>query len=297
MLRVLRTDLYRLFRSRSFYVYPAFLCLTLILSLMFSYTNGHTVETGDGKQTEDSVNGFNDGFAVEIELNTDKVRPLDDNKPIMIGWNDLLESLYDGLTLIFMAIVLMIFSTSETRRGFIKNSVGCVKNREYMVLSKMFIGIVITVIYTAEYAVMAVINKLLRALISGNSLQWEAFPEGEGWEIAGFYIVCFCVDLAYIAILLLVHEIFSSRAIEILLAFMLTAGVIEQMVHGIIYMLRQFFGILTDFNVGKYLLLENISGGYGKAECFPGSISIMCLIYILGCTILALWVFRKKDIR
>ena len=297
MLRVLRTDLFRLFRSKCFYAYPVFLCITLILSLVFSVHESHTEETSNDTRTEVTEDADDGEFGIEIKVGIDDAGRNDDEKIMTIGWKDLLEAMYDGMAIMFTTIVLIIFSTSETKRGFIKNAAGCVKDRAHMVLSKMIIGAVINVIYVIEYAVIAAISISLSAVISGRSLQWEGLPQGKAMENVGFYILCFCVNIAFITMILLIHEVFRSRSIGVVLAFILTSGLIEQMIHGCVYLIRQFFGILEDFNIGKYLLQENINEGFGKAAYFPENVGIMCLIYIFGCTILAVWVSRKKDIR
>ena len=297
MLRVLRTDIYRLFRSKAFYVYPIFVLVVLIINMIFAVnTSSDVVEIKSENQVEDARDGFVDGIS-DAETGTNKNSEVTKDTPIYLGMTTLLESLHDGLTVLFITIIFIIFCTCETRRGFIKNAAGCVKDRAYMVISKIMIGMIITVVYTLEFAAFTSLSGILTSIISGRPLMWKNIPDGEGMKVFIFFFICFMVDMAIVSILSLIHELSNSRALGIVVAFVLCTTLIEQMIEGVVYLLKTLFDILTDFNIGKYLLFENINGGYGNSAFYPETAGIMSLIYISVCIILAVWVFRRKDIK
>ena len=258
MLRVIRTDLYRLFRSKAFYVYPAFLVFLLSINTFFG--------------------------------------PADEALELTMGWEDIIMCTYDE-TLLFMGIAFIIFVTCETRNGFVKNAVGCIKDRSYMVFSKILTGITIMVAYILEYAVLYLGFQFLKSVISGKKLVWKSIPEGNGVDFIKYVLICLLVDITILLVLELIHELTNSRAFGIVMAVILSSTLLEQLVHGIVELLQSSFGILKDFHVGQFLMIENISGGYKGSDYYPQAILILGLIYISLCTILSVTVLRKKDIR
>ena len=304
MLRVLRTDMYRLFRSKAFYIYPIFMIVIIILSMIF-VAEEKEVETEEtdgrgGIVVESSVG--NETVSVEADISkqassAENGQAAEGEKHIYIGWGTILESLYDGVSLMFVGIAFIIFCTCETRNGFIKNAVGCVKDRGYMVISKIFVGIVIVISYIIEYAAITLIVNFVRSLITGVKLEWKPIPDGDVSRFVSFVLLCLLMDIAIVTILALIHELTFNRALGIIMIFGISTTLIEQFAHSAVELLRHIFGILKDFNIGKYLLLENTVEGYLSSNFYPQTLLIMCLIYITVCTILALCVVRRKDIR
>ena len=56
MLRVFRTDMYRLFRSKAFYVYPIFMAVIILFSMIFIAEN---------KEVENGGTDRKDGITIE----------------------------------------------------------------------------------------------------------------------------------------------------------------------------------------------------------------------------------------
>ena len=172
MIKILKTDLFRLFRSKAFYVYPIVLVFIMIIGMLFSAQTETREETvGDG-QGEIQIK-VNDPNADVKTANSDSKEETDkaetENKYIFFGPTTIFESLSDGMLLMFLGIVLIIFSTGETRNGFVKNAVGCAVDRRFMPLSKMIIGVVIMAIYVVEHIMITFIFNLLEALITGKA--------------------------------------------------------------------------------------------------------------------------------
>ncbi len=297
MLRVFRTDMYRLFRSKAFYVYPIFMAVIILFSMIFIAENKE-VENG-GTDRKDGIT-IENSESVPAEANGKNIEQAQDSgaeKHIYISWGMLFESLFDGVAILFVGITFIIFCTCETRNGFIKNTVGCVTDRGYMVVSKILVGIVIVISYTIEYAIISTIMNFARSLITGVKLEWLPVPDGDAPRFVSFILLCFLMDIAIITILALVHELTFSRAIGIIVIFGISTTLFGQFAHGAVELLRHVFGILKDFNIGKYLMIENTSEGYVSSNFYPQTLLTMCLIYITVCTILSLCVVRRKDIR
>ena len=180
MIKILKTDLFRLFKSKAFYVYPIVVVIIMMIGMLFSVNTDTKEETVADEQGGVTIKVYNPDADTEnaSDLSQDEnagKREKENNKYIFFGPTTIFESLYDGLTLMFLGIVLIIFSTCETRNGYVKNAVGCAVDRRYMPLSKMIIGVVIMVIYVIENIVITFIFNLLEALISGKSLKYQPF--------------------------------------------------------------------------------------------------------------------------
>lgn len=287
MIKILKTDLFRLFKSKAFYVYPIVVVIIMMIGMLFS------VNTDTKEEIVDDEQG---GVVIKV-YNPDADTENANNKYIFFGPTTIFESLYDGLMLMFLGIVLIIFSTCETRNGFVKNAVGCAVDRRYMPLSKMIIGVVIMVIYVIENIVITFIFNLFEALISGKSLKYQSLPDGDGSKFFGYLFMCILVHLAIIALLSFIHELTFSRALGIVLTVGLTTGLIEECAHGAVYLINYFFHILEGFNVGKYLLFENIAKGYNSDNFHPEILPFMALIYLAIGALLAVKISQKKDVR
>ena len=106
MIKVFKTDLFRLFRTKAFYAFPVFIVIVMSLELMF---------TGIKKQEETA------SYTVETAVETAAYTEF--------GIRDMLGSVSDGLLLLFLGISAVMFATSESRNGFNKYAAGCVADR------------------------------------------------------------------------------------------------------------------------------------------------------------------------
>ena len=127
MIRVLKTDFFRLFRTKAFYAYPIFLViiLTLELTLMGIMTEKENVTDNDNGVTVEYYSA---------DENTD-VQEDAAGAYTNFGIMDAFSSLSDGLLMLFLGITVVMFATSETRSGFNKNAAGCLNDRACMPLS------------------------------------------------------------------------------------------------------------------------------------------------------------------
>ena len=107
--RILKTDLYRLFRGIAFYIFPA----AMLIVLLFSISSDHAA-----------------GMTASIE-------------DILA---DLIATMR-YLTFIPVCMVVTYLWNAESRNGFIKNIAGIVKGREITAVTKLITGAVVTVLY------------------------------------------------------------------------------------------------------------------------------------------------------
>lgn len=331
MKKILKTDLFRLFRTKAFYVYPIFLVIVVIIEMVFAVKLSSSEQDGqpfaggtlvqnynpeekrygeDQRQPDyindtdeimhivmDTGNGGSSNFYLQPGQVFFKEEIKIEDKYVKLSLPLIFDSLSDGLLLLFLGITLVIFATSETKNGFIKNAVGCVRDRIYMPVSKMIIGVVIFVVFFVEKTVITLISSLLKLIGSGKTLKVEHLPEGDVGRFIGFVLGCVLVHLAIIALLVMIHELTFSRPAGIVFAVILSAGLIGKVAEGAVYLLQYFFNILEGFKINKYLLMDNISRGYNDEAFHPEILPVMALLYLALGTLLALFITKKKDVR
>lgn len=294
MIKVLKTDLYRLFRSKAFlFVFPIYLVIQLGIGMFFSAdTVAVEVENGSDRQGGIVVQKYDDP-------DTDANAKVKENikLPVYISTVEMFGNLYTGQLMLFLGIVLVIFCTCETRMGFVKNAAGAVSDRAYMTISKMIVGAVILVTYIIEYAVMYVLTQLLHGLISGSKIKYLPIPDGEGTAFIKYLLLCIFVHLVFIALIAVFHELTYNRALGIVVTFMLATTLFEEMIRGVVILGRHFFDIWHEVDINRYLLMANIGGGYKAGTYHPQIVLIMSLIYFTVFTGLAVFISRKKEIR
>ena len=121
--RILKTDLYRLFRGIAFYIFPA----AMLIVLLFSISSDHTA-----------------GMTATIE-------------DILA---DLIATMR-YLTFIPVCMLVTYLWNAETRNGYIKNIAGIVKGREITAITKLITGAVVTVLYVIVTFMFVLISRLI----------------------------------------------------------------------------------------------------------------------------------------
>lgn len=303
MIKVLKTDLFRLIKSKAFYVYPIFILVIVILgNILAAYVKEMEEETDT--QGGLTVTVYEEGTETDIvnadiEIKTGKAVTDSEKEKltVKISTVEFFGNYFNGEILLFLGIVLVIFCTCETRFGFVKNAAGSVSDRGFMPLSKMIIGIVITVIYILEYAAIYASVQLIMALIRGNKIEYEALPVGDGPKFVEFLLITALVYITFIAMTTALHELTHNRALGIVLAFVFSTSLLEQLLEGLMSLLQRFLGVFEGVEIKKYMLMTNVYDGYLSENYHPGTTIVLSLVYIAVFTFLAVFISRKKEIR
>ncbi|MBR4143883.1 MAG: hypothetical protein IKU06_00325 [Lachnospiraceae bacterium] len=332
MIRILKTDLFRLFRSKVILAFPIVLTISLIFSMLFANVvdeqenqdipnspkvpGGIVCTIADPDKLDRNYPGLHyndtdkpmqiiyteeDGVEVNITIQPGEAFISTDedfkSRHVFVGLTDLFDCLYDGFILLFMGLTIIIFSTCETRSGFVKNAAGCAIDRRYMPLSKMIVGIVAIVMYTIEFIIYRFLGTFIECMCTGRSFYWTKLPEGDNGKFWQFIIVCVLVHLAIDALLVMMHELAGNRALGIVFAVIFSFGIFEKLAQGVVYLLNHFFHILEGFDINKYLLIMNIGNGYNDAAYHQNIAIILALVYLVVGTVLAMMITKKRDVR
>ncbi|MBR5733183.1 MAG: hypothetical protein IKX80_07085 [Lachnospiraceae bacterium] len=272
MIKVFKTDLFRLLRTKAFYVYPIFLVLIQVLNMSLSVAFVST----DGTET---VTEIASGRAIEL------------------GPVELAKNIGDGLLMLFLGLALVIFITNESRHGFLKNAAGCATDKRFLPISKILTGIVIMFVYIVESIIITAIFSGIEALISGKALEYKPVPEGDLGKFTAYVLLCILVHIAVIAILVLMHEITHNRALGLVAIFMYSATLIDKLIVGFLNLVSTKITWLADIHFRKYLMMFNIEGGYLSEEYYPMTLLVLCLIYGTAATFLAIQASVRRDVK
>ena len=271
MLKIIKTDLFRLFRTKAFYVYPIFLVIIEIAAMTFSVVR---MTDGDSEVIVD--------FAA---------------RAVKYGPAEYAECLSDGLLMLFMGIALAIFYTNESRHGFLKNAAGCAVDKRFMPVSKILTGVVTLFIYIAEYIVIRTVFMLIESLASGAKLEYTGIPAGDGGKFAVYVLLCIFVHIACIALLVLMHELTHSRALMLLSVFVYSASLADKLIVGFFNMLKTKFTWLEGIQFNKYMMMLNIDSGYLSETYYPMTLLALCVIYFGLGAVLSVYAANRKDVR
>ncbi|MBO4416021.1 MAG: hypothetical protein J5824_08610 [Lachnospiraceae bacterium] len=239
MNRILSSDFHRTIRNPIIYILPVGLIFTLILAIFYSGTKG-------GQITISQV------FSDAVEMQT--------------------------LIMIAADIVLIKLWSGERKHGYIKNIAGNVSGRHILPISKMIVGITLSVVYV----VFSFIYMICASSVRDTRIVYAPFSgqlvELLLWVLAG---------IASIAFMLMLYELFNSPTLCYIIAIMLWSGMLENLILQIVYLIFK-----NEFYLGRYMLILGMKTE--ESGCIEDL--IRTLIYIAVFMGAAIFTARKKDV-
>ena len=261
MIKILKTDFFRLVRTGWFYVFPVFVVILLILECIFTIS-------------------------------------IDDSENILaFGIDSFFTCLYSGLLLLFLGFMLVVFYTNESRDGFLKNAAGCVPHRYYMTISNILVGIASLFIYVIEYAVIRFATLFIYSLLADRPMEYIPLAAGTAGRYTLFVLLTIFVNISMITILVLLHELAHSKVLGMIMVFLTASFLLERIIRLVMSLVKSTFNIVPGFEIGNYLLFSNIGDGFMSESYHPSIVLILCLIYTAGASYLAIRTCLAKDIR
>lgn len=226
MINYIKMDLFRLFRSISFYV------CTLILMLLVAsqIADARTIE----KQGEDY---FTNEYTEEIDEDEDTIMigVTTDGGEIIRNGIDLIScicSVYSGSIFAFIIFILFtIFVCGEYTSGYIKNTITIPRHKWYFCISKLVTGFVIVIIEN-----IIVINMYMFSIKfvfnNGRIGDWGAIGKYLGLQVL--------LSLGLCAFVIMVCSIFRSNSVSIVI---IIAAIIQLLTAPVYYVLCGMCGI------------------------------------------------------
>ena len=150
MLNIIKMDLYKMFKMRSFYVvniiaiaFGVIMAMSMVpTSFKTSTSESVAIENADnsgGSNTKDEPDAN-----IGIQVDTSGIKDVTQNAVFVYG-----KLLSSGIYVLFSVIFVIIFVSSENKNGYIKNIGGQVKYRRQLFASKMINVGIYTVLFDA----------------------------------------------------------------------------------------------------------------------------------------------------
>ncbi|HEX3021018.1 MAG TPA: ABC transporter permease subunit [Lachnospiraceae bacterium] len=269
MINILRADLYRLFRSKSFYICTMILIALLIASgIMMKYME----KTNENKRSEGSI-------TVEVENpNTEQVLVKSGTEFVLSAPADM------NMVGMFVAIMITIFIAAEFNERTMKCIVAKGFTRRRIYLSKVITLSVATILMLTTFLIGSFLTGFA---VSGrvNSISSEYT-----FEAIRYLAVAFLLYLSMASIFILVNFIFKNMAVAMAINI---SGLI--FIPNILDSIEMNFHIpLTKYSVIHLISsIENLSVSTGKiVDAVVVGCGYMVVSFVIG-----VFLFRRADIK
>lgn len=280
MLKVLKTDLYRLFHSVPIYIFPCFLISGFIVSYVLNLIQNGTLKV--------------EGSQIYVE--------------------QLFSDFSGYVLLLFVIFVLLAFCVQENKHEYRKNILGNLEKRYYTVISKFIIGTVVTVIYVVYDFLLNLLSALLQGaefstytdIIAARDVTFAdgtAYRAGEivmsageqRWDAVFELLTVFLIHLAFIMMAILINELSHNAALICVLTYGFITGLLEELIMVGFRLLQTKLEILSDFDIVRYMLI-NYPYNTEVDFSYVGVKAIMAAVYIVLFAGLSILTIQKKDV-
>lgn len=285
MANALRMDVYRLFRSTSFWVGLA-LAIALTLFATFSIWYMGTPEFLDMVEAVEASGGTMSVTAGTEEIDRAEMAGL----PQMFQGMDAIQYLgglllNGGLLVLIVALIVALFTASEFETGFSKNVFSVQKSRSSYFAAKAVTMLIIILIYLLSACVFGLIS----AEIVGFGLSYPPVLDIVFW--LGLVVL---ILWAMTMLVSLVAWVFRNKASSIVVALVVTTGILSLLIGSILSLIPSISFL------GDYTLFSSMGALGGGMMSLEGTdiVRIACvglgfLVLYSGLSIIAL---KKKDI-
>lgn len=284
MLKVIKMDVFRMFKSKYTYIVLVAAMLMMFASVFMSQQDiSYYQQTPSAmetlQETGDEVNwGIYIG-QVSPEWCVDGAKiPL----PELVSMN-----IQSKLLLMFLVAFIALFAGNEIRTGFIKNIVGQTRHRWELVIGKLLS----IAVFTAVLLIAAVL-----AIMVGSVCFFGYVHIEEAGKFIGFLGIQYLLHIAYGSVILFFVYLFQSIVASLLTGILLAAGIL-QVVDALLINMIPRLKEMTDFSIMNYLS----SGNVGLISMASGSsmylkaVAIAVITLILMSSLSGL-ILQKKDI-
>lgn len=258
MLSVLKMDLRRLFRCKSFY-------LAIFIFLCFT---GYCIYTQSKWQV---INGY--VIPQHLQLEAGLYSVIDDHLTMPLQFMYIF-ALKNGL--IIFGIFMVSFTAADYQSGFIKNSAMMCKNKNYIILNKLILTVIISII-------IPFLSFLLSTILG--YIYVDDFMFGNIVDILVYSGMAVLLNAAFISAILFLYRLLNNKIPSILMCVFLPLGLTMIFLQPIL----------------KSFIDYTISGAFLSLPIYftvhiSGPIIMVCLVYIALYNGLSILLFRKRDI-
>lgn len=273
MINLIKSDFYKLFRSKGFYICTvlsiAFAFITLLIS-DFSYnTIENVVNTATSPEAQESFS------------------ELLGEKPNMV--NMFPDSFVSLFLSVFISIAVSLFIAQDFSSGVIKNIVSKVSRREYIFFSKFITAIFITFVILVANFITFLFGSL--ALWGFCELPQNFYPEL--LRMCGLEFLAFiAITSVFTIISLLVEKTGGAIAINVCILYL--SGIILNLISLIINKVLK-----SEFSINDYWVFDypNALASYTLETDVIVRCSLVSVATIAIMTLLGILLMRRKEIK
>lgn len=277
MLNLMRGELYKLFKSKCFYVCSIVLVVFVLLIYgMFSLA--------DIVEKEEAAMAGNAGITVSVETNAPQEAPIWEQ----MGAIDIVQMMFSSMGSLLIAIFAAVFVCGEYTSGAIKNIVGKGYGRGYVFLSKYLSSIIGAVII--ELVMLGAILLCELLILHGNRLNGEFVL-----QLLSYVGIQLILAAAQTGIIVMINQI--SRSLGAGIAISVCLIMFSSFATSLVTALFGYFKLTID--ASEYWIIDlisdcptaNITGGIWRHMVLWSAVWIVLTV---GIGILH---YRKADVK
>lgn len=267
MLNILKMDLYKMFRSKSFYVLNIALilvvvCIAFLMRFVLTLEYDKAQESNVSYHRDEDKLSTNDPLLTEDEY-YESVKEARDTMNV----NEFMIFQYSEFIIsILLVTFLAIFICSEWDTGFVKNIIPLNNSRTNLVISKNIIVFIFTIIQGVIALISAIIGNLI---VTGKV---NIFDFKELMIYLGLQIL---LRMAFASLIILISYVFRSKATSMSVGIVLAVNI-----HGIFLAFIDKLVYAVNLNLSKFTIANNISLGRFAVEDYKRVI-ILSILYFL----------------
>lgn len=283
MLNVLKMDIYRMIKSKAAWIILAASILMMVASV---FMTGQDINYYNNNPL--ALENLENGGDVSWGIYIGSVNPEWCNGNIIPFMELFSVNIKSRMLLMFLTVFVVYFAGSEGRNSFMKNIVGQVKNRAFLVISK-FITISI---YTALMIIAAMFATMLGSQMFFGYASLAGISQG-----LYFLLIQILLHIGYGMFVLLLYYITRSSVATMLSGILIAAGIL-QFVDAILLAVFERLKSVTDFSILNY----TTSGYVGVLPLNGDEIIFMRAGAVAVCAIVLMNIFssiiiQKRDLR
>ena len=290
MLNIIKMDLYKVFKMRSFYVvnilaivFGVIMAMNMVPTSFETSTSESVAIENVDKSSSGSDTKDEPGANIGIQVDTSGIKDVTQNAVFVYG-----QLLSSGIYVLFSVIFVIIFVSSENKNGYIKNIGGQVKHRRQLFISKM-----ITVgVYTVLFDVLMFLVEIILWMICLKKL---SLGDGSFSGYISFIIFQVLLQYTFMMVCATIEVVTKSRVFGMTTAVCLSTGMGTTICMAIDAGVKRITGF--EIALEKYLITTKINSiAPGISMTQQTKLVVFIVIYLAVAAAVGMISMEKRDL-
>jgi ABC-2 type transport system permease protein len=247
MLNIIKMELFRLLKSKSFYIIIIALTITGFFSAyLLNERMQEVMEKGGKIQLNRVVVSVPEGGRYFIGLNYNANYLIKEKITVFEEMSVMLSS---AVVMILTGIFTVLFITVQKSCGFTRNIMSCIKKKRYLLYAQI---ITISIFVLVEFFVLFLSTELGSILFLDNFSYGMPLP---GLQCVGLK---FLLYIAFSMLLILVSAVFKNNIMPVIISIFLSLGIITAFIGCLGDIIAKKSGYNVFHYLDQYLVVRNI---------------------------------------